>query len=76
MKEVSLEMEDSIFAETEVILEILKTPRNRYINEAILHFNETQRRKILAEKLKKESDLVKDDSLQTLNDFEDLDWPE
>jgi hypothetical protein len=76
MRALSLEMDDSIFVETEAILQILQTHRNRYINEAILHYNETQRRKILAGKLMKESDLVKVDSLQTLNDFEDLDWPE
>jgi len=35
MKTISLKMDESIFAETEKLLAIIKKPRNRYINEAI-----------------------------------------
>jgi predicted transcriptional regulator len=74
MKTVSLRIEDSIFGETEKILERLKKPRNRYINEAIDHYNHLQRRLILERKLKIESDLVKKDSLSVLGEFERADY--
>ena len=39
MKTVSLKIDDSIFGETEKILDRIKKPRNRYINEAIEFYN-------------------------------------
>jgi len=74
MKTVSLKIDDSIFGETEKILERIKKPRNRYINEALEHYNKIQRKKILEEKLKKESEMVKEDSESVLKDFEEIDY--
>ncbi len=74
MKTVSLKIDDSIFGETESILSMIKKPRNRYINEALEYYNKIQRRKILESKLKKESLLVKDESLSVLNEFEEIDY--
>ena len=74
MKTISLKIDDSIFGETENILSKIKKPRNRYINEALEHYNKIQKRKILESKLKKESALVKDESLSVLNEFEDIDY--
>lgn len=74
MKTVSLKIDDSIFGETEVILSKIKKPRNRYINEALEYYNRIQRRKILESKLKKESALVKAESLSVLNEFEEVDY--
>lgn len=74
MKTVSLKIDDSIFGETEKILSKIKKPRNRYINEAIDFYNRLQRRLILEKKLKKESDLVKNDSMSVLKEFEDIDY--
>jgi hypothetical protein len=74
MKTVSLKIDDAIFGETEVILSKIKKPRNRYINEALGYYNKIQKRKILENKLKKESALVKDESLSVLNDFEEVDY--
>jgi len=74
MKTVSLKIDDSIFGETEEILSKIKKPRNRYINEAIQHYNKLQRRAIIEKKLKKESDLVKTDSIDVLKDFEEIDY--
>ena len=74
MKTVSLKIDDSIFGETENILSKIKKPRNRYINEALEYYNKIQRRKILESKLKKESPLVKDESLSVLNEFEEIDY--
>jgi len=74
MKTVSLKIDDSIFGETEKILSKIKKPRNRYINEAIEYYNKLQRRTLLEKKLKKESDLVKKDSITVLQDFEEIDY--
>jgi len=74
MKNVSLKIDDSIFRETEKILSRIKKPRNRYINEALNYYNRLQRRLILEKKLKKESELVKNNSMSVLKDFEEIDY--
>ena len=74
MKNVSLKIDDHIYGETERILSKIKKPRNRYINEAIDYYNKLYRRKILQKILEKESDLVKDDSMTVLKDFEGIDY--
>ena len=74
MKTVSLKIDDAIFGETEKILSRVKKPRNRYINEAIDYYNRFQKRMILEKRLKKESDLVKKDSMSVLKDFEEIDY--
>ena len=76
MKTVSLKIDDSIFGETEKILAQIKKPRNRYINEAIESYNKLQRKQILEKMLKKESSLVKEDSMSVLKDFEEMDYAE
>lgn len=73
MKTVSLKIDDSIFGETESILSRIKMPRNRYINEAIGYYNKIQKRQILEKRLKKDSDLVKNESISVLKDFERID---
>lgn len=73
MKTVSLKIDDSIFGETEKILSKIKKPRNRYINDAIEYYNRIQKRALLEKKLKRESDLVKADSMDVLTDFEEID---
>ncbi|MBC7557373.1 MAG: hypothetical protein H7195_10470 [Chryseobacterium sp.] len=72
MKTVSLKIDSSIFIETEKILAKIDLPRNRYINEALDFYNKIQKRKLLEKRLKIESNLVKEDSLKVLNDFEKL----
>ena len=74
MKNVSLKIDDSIFSETEKILLRIRISRNRYINEAIDFYNRLQKRLILEKRLKKESELVKKDSLSVLNEFEEIDY--
>ena len=74
MKTVSLKIDDSIFGETEEILSKIKKPRNRYINDAINYYNRIQKRAILEKKLKKESNLIKADSIDVLKDFEEIDY--
>ena len=74
MKTVSLKIDDSIFGETEKILTRIKKSRNRYINEAIESYNKLQRKHIIEKKLKKESELVKADSMSVLKNFEEIDY--
>lgn len=74
MKNVSLKIDNTIFGETEKILSRIKKSRNRYINEAIDYYNRLQTRLLLEKKLKKESDLVKEDSMSVLKDFEEIDY--
>jgi len=74
MKNISLKLDNSVFGETEKILSKIKKPRNRYINEALAFYNKLQRRILLERSLKKESDLVKSDSLEVLKEFENLDY--
>lgn len=74
MKTVSLKIDEAIFGETEKILSRIKKPRNRYINEALDYYNKLQRRFIIEKRLKKESQLVKGDSLNVLKNFEEIDY--
>jgi len=74
MKSISLKIDERIFTETESILSRIKKSRNSYINEALEYYNRIQKRKILESKLKKESALVKAESLSVLKDFEEADY--
>ena len=72
MKTVSLKIDEAIFGETEKILSRIKISRNRYINEALEHYNKVQKRKNLENKLQIESELVRNDSMDILEDFEKI----
>lgn len=72
MKSISLKLQDQILAETESLLQHLKTSRNKYINEAVAFYNQHQRRKLIEEQLIKESRLIAEDSMQVLSEFESL----
>jgi len=74
MKTVSLKIDDSIFGETEKILATIRIPRNRYINEALEHYNKVKKRQILEIRMKAESELVKEDSINILTEFEKIDY--
>lgn len=74
MKTLSLKIDDSIFVETEKILDDLKKPRNRYINEALEFYNKIQRKNIIEKKLKKESEIVRKDSIRVLKEFEAIEY--
>jgi hypothetical protein len=74
MKNLSLRIDDHIFNETEKILQKIKKPRNRYINEAIDFFNKYQQRKMLQKRLNKESEIVRGDSMRILKEFEEIDY--
>ncbi len=62
-----------LFQETEELLEKIKKPRNRYINEALKFYNKVQKRKMLIEMLAKESNMVAEESMRVLSEFEGID---
>ncbi len=72
MKSLSLKLEENIFDETEQIRHRMKKTRNGYINEALEFYNMLQKRKTLSKELKKESNLVRDESMKILKEFEVL----
>ncbi|MBK9255788.1 MAG: hypothetical protein IPM42_09900 [Saprospiraceae bacterium] len=74
MKSILLKLDESIFRETEIILSGKNVSRNRYINDALEYYNTMQKRQILAKTLKDESNLVKEDSISILKDFEKIDY--
>ena len=72
MKTISLEIDDALLSETEKILFTIKKPRNKYINEAIGFYNKIQKHNIFEEKLRLESELVRNESMSVLKDFEEM----
>ena len=70
MKNLSLKLRDDIFEETERIIAKAHKTRNAYINDALDFYNKINERKLLKEKLKKESRLVSKSSLEVLEEFE------
>jgi len=72
MKSLSLELEEKLFFETEAIINQLKLPRSKYIQDAIATYNQLNKRKLLKNQLITESRLVASDSLEVLAEFEML----
>ena len=54
-KNLSLKLQDEIYKEMEQVLRKLKRPRNAYINEAIHFYNKLIARRLLKNKLMRES---------------------
>lgn len=72
MKTLSLKLDDKVYEEVEQLLEKIKKPRNRYINEALEYYNRLQKTKLINKLLTEESKLVSEDSMQVLSEFENL----
>ena len=72
MKVLSLKLREDIFKEVENVVHRIHVPRNAYINEALLFYNQLNRRKFLRKQLQKESKAVRQVSLDVLNEFESL----
>ena len=73
MKTISLKMEELIFEEIEKILLTSRKPRNRYINDAVRHYNKIQKRLLLEKVLQMESQAVGVSSMEVLKEFESID---
>jgi len=69
-KNLSLKLQDEIFEETEQVLRKVRRPRNSYINEAVHFYNKLVARRLLKDRLIKESKLVATDSMTVLEEFE------
>jgi len=69
-KNLSLKVQDEIFEETERVLKKVKRPRNAYINEAIHFYNKLIARRLLKNRLVRESNIVAADSMAVLEEFE------
>ena len=70
MKTLCLKLEQRIFQETEELSGKMETSRNRYINQAIDFYNKIQKRKMLEKILAKESELVREESMKVLVEFD------
>ncbi len=70
MKNLSLKLDEEIFTETEKITDMLKIPRNRYINAALDFYNAHNARLLLKKNLAKESILVRANSIEALKEME------
>ena len=70
MKTISLKLDESIFNDTEEIIEKLKLPRNRYINEAVRVYNQLNKRRLLKNQFKEESAASAIDSMELLAEME------
>lgn len=73
MKTLSLILEEAIYQETEQLIGKIKKPRNRYINEALQHYNKIQKRKLIEKLLVSESEIVCEESMKVLSEFENID---
>ncbi len=69
-KVLSLKLKEGVFEETESILHKIHKTRNSYINEAVEFYNKVFKRRMLKNKLAKESKMVAEDSLAVLEEFE------
>ncbi len=72
MKTLSLKLDDFVFQETEELLRTIKKPRNRYINDALQHYNRIQKKRIIAKLLEEESKIVSEESMKVLSEFDNL----
>ena len=63
---------ESIFNDTEEISAKLNVTRNRYINEAVDWYNQVNKRRLLQTQLEKESRLTSNDSMDILQEFEQI----
>jgi hypothetical protein len=71
-KSLSLKLNDAVFEETEQMLKKVKMPRNTYINKALDYYNEYNKRNLLKSELLRESQIVSQDSMSVLHEFEAL----
>ena len=71
-KALSLKLKDEVFQEAETIRGTNHRPRNAYFNDAISLYNQLWKRKLLKKRLKEESALVAENSLEVLQVFEQI----
>ena len=72
MKTLSLKLDNSVFEETEQLLDKIQKTRNRYINEALQYYNQIQKKKLIEQLLIVDSKIVSDESMKVLHEFENI----
>lgn len=72
MKNISINLSDDVFNETEKIIAKIDKNRNRYIREAVAFYNLLWKRRIISHQLQNESKIVQKESMRVLNGFENL----
>ena len=65
-------LDDDVFNDTEEISAKLNVTRNCYINEAVDWYNQVNKRRLLQTQLEKESRLTSNDSMDILQEFEQI----
>ena len=74
MKTLSLKLDDSVFTETEQVINHIKNPETGILMKPWIFIIRFKKESLIAAKLEKESKLVKDDSIQVLHEFEMIDY--
>jgi hypothetical protein len=69
---ISLKLQELIYKDTETIIKKNKIPRNSYINNAMKYYNAYNKRMLMRDKLRTESDKVATDSIKILNEYEKI----
>ncbi|GEM_PF-1293729 len=71
-KAVTLRLKKHLLDDAEAITREARVPRGKYFNDALAFYNTYTRRRLLKEQLHKESRLVRQSSLEVLEEFEQL----
>jgi hypothetical protein len=69
-KAVTLRLQETVLNEAEALTRKTKVPRDKYINNAVSFYNLYTKRRLLKERLHKESRLVRRSSMAVLREFE------
>ena len=72
MKVLSLKLREDVFDETERVVKKIHMPRNAYINQALVVYNQLNKRRLLKKKLVQESKMVRAVSMDILKEMEKL----
>ncbi len=70
MKALSLKLRDDVFEGVEQVVRSIRIPRNTYINQALDFYTKLNKRKLLKQRLQRESKAVRLNSLRVLKEFE------
>ena len=69
-KAISVKIEEKELRKTDHSAHTVGISRNAYINKALRFFNHLYERRLLAKELRRESEQVRQESLETLREFE------
>lgn len=72
MKRISVNIKETIFRESESIRKMIKMSRANYVNKALENYNKQQKHNLLEVQLKRESEIVRNDSMLVLVEFDSL----